>query len=64
MKKKKKIEHLIYGDHNYGARRAPRPVMAANLCTTFFRPCHACFSCFSLDSTTGNSGDRSHNPKK
>jgi len=23
--KKKKIEHLIYGDHNYGARRAPRP---------------------------------------
>ena len=21
----KKIEHLIYGDHNYGARRAPRP---------------------------------------
>jgi len=22
---KKKIEHLIYGDHNYGARRAPRP---------------------------------------
>jgi len=24
-KKKKKIEHLIYGDHNYGARKAPRP---------------------------------------
>jgi len=22
---KKKFEHLIYGDHNYGARRAPRP---------------------------------------
>jgi len=25
LTKKKKIEHLIYGDHNYGARRAPRP---------------------------------------